>query len=83
MPKNIQVKKVPDEVHAVFVRRAKAAGQSLQEYLLDELRRGAQRPTVEEVERGGRTRWGELQGRGSRRRGLGAELVREERDRRS
>lgn len=83
MPKNIQVKNVPDEVHAVFVRRAKAAGQSLQEYLLEELRRGAQRPTIEELERGEQARWRELRGRGSPRRWLGAELIREERDGRS
>jgi plasmid stability protein len=46
---NIQVKNVPDDVHAVLRRRAAAAGQSLQEYLLAELTRIARAPTVAEV----------------------------------
>jgi len=46
---NIQVKNVPDDVHAVLRRRAAAAGQSLQEYLLAELTRIGRAPTVAEV----------------------------------
>ena len=46
---SIQVKDVPEDVHAVLRRRAAAAGQSLQEYLLGRLREDAQTPTVEEV----------------------------------
>ena len=46
---SIQVKGVPSEVHAVLRRRAAAAGQSLQEYLLARLVEEARRPTVEEV----------------------------------
>lgn len=46
---NIQVKNVPDDVHAVLRRRAAAAGQSLQEYLLAELTRMGRAPTVAEV----------------------------------
>jgi antitoxin FitA len=46
---SIQVKDVPDDVHAVLRRRAAAAGQSLQEYLLALLREDAQTPTLEEV----------------------------------
>ena len=46
---SIQVKDVPEEVHSVLRRRAAAAGQSLQEYLLARLRDDAQTPTVEEV----------------------------------
>ena len=49
MPKNVQVKSVPDEVHAVLRRRAGAAGMSLQEYLLDHLERFAAQPTMAEV----------------------------------
>jgi len=45
----IQVKNVPDDVHAVLRRRAAAAGQSLQEYLRAELIAQARQPTVEEV----------------------------------
>lgn len=46
---SIQVKDVPDDVHAVLRRRAAAAGQSLQEYLLARLRDEAQTPTTDEV----------------------------------
>ena len=46
---SIQVKDVPDEVHATLRRRAAAAGQSLQEYLLGRLIAEATTPTVEEV----------------------------------
>lgn len=46
---NIQVKNVPDDVHAVMRARAAAAGQSLQEYLLGLLTEAAHRPTPDEV----------------------------------
>jgi plasmid stability protein len=46
---SIQVKDVPDDVHAVLRRRAGAAGQSLQEYLLARLTEDAHAPTLEEV----------------------------------
>jgi antitoxin FitA len=45
---SIQIKNVPDDVHRVLRRRAAAAGQSLQEYLLAELSRRAATPTAEE-----------------------------------
>ncbi|MYB10044.1 MAG: hypothetical protein F4Y28_08700 [Acidimicrobiia bacterium] len=46
---NVQVRNVPDEVHSVLVRRAQNAGQSLQQYLSDQLSQMASRPTIEEV----------------------------------
>jgi plasmid stability protein len=46
---SIQIKDVPDDVHAVLRRRAAASGQSLQEYLLARLREEAQTPTIAEV----------------------------------
>lgn len=46
---SIQVKDVPDDVHAVLRARAAAAGKSLQEYLLGRLVDEGRRPTVEEV----------------------------------
>ena len=46
---SIQVKDVPDDVHATLRRRAAAAGQSLQEYLLARLVDEASTPTVDEV----------------------------------
>lgn len=46
---SIQVKDVPDEVHATLRRRAAIAGQSLQEYLLARLVEDAQTPTLDEL----------------------------------
>jgi plasmid stability protein len=46
---SIQVKDVPEGVHAVLRRRAAAAGQSLQEYLLARLSEDAETPTIEEL----------------------------------
>jgi hypothetical protein len=46
---SIQVKDVPDDVHATLRRRAAAAEMSLQEYLLGRLVDDAHTPTLEEV----------------------------------
>ena len=72
---SIQVKGVPSDVHATLRRRAAAAGQSLQEYLLAQLVEDASTPTVDEVlERAG--------GRAGGRAGLAAaaRAVRADRD---
>ncbi len=49
MSRMLQVRNVPDDVHAELRRRARAAGVSLSEYLLRELERIAARPPIEEV----------------------------------
>ncbi|MGI8663182.1 MAG: FitA-like ribbon-helix-helix domain-containing protein [Acidimicrobiales bacterium] len=46
---SIQVKDVPVDVHAKLRKRAAAAGQSLQEYLLAQLVEDAKTPTTDEV----------------------------------
>ncbi len=46
---NVQVRDVPDDVHAALVRRAALAGQSLQQYLAAQLAHLVSTPTVEEV----------------------------------
>ncbi|MEQ8719605.1 MAG: hypothetical protein RIE08_18540 [Acidimicrobiales bacterium] len=46
---SIQVKNVPEDVHAVLRRRAGESGQSLQEYLLALLADEAHRPTIAEL----------------------------------
>ncbi len=46
---NVLIRDLPDDVHANLQRRAAAAGQSLQQYLTDELARVAQSPTLAEV----------------------------------
>ncbi len=45
----VQIKNVPAETHAVMRRRAAAANQSLQEYLLSRLIEEASTPTFSEV----------------------------------
>jgi plasmid stability protein len=72
---SIQVKDVPDDVHAILRRRAAAAGKSLQEYLLARLVEDANVPTLEEVlDRAG----GRAGGRASLRKA--ARAVRSDRD---
>jgi len=46
---NVQVRDVPDEVHAALVHRAERAGQSLQQYLAAQLAVIAGTPTLEEM----------------------------------
>jgi len=46
---NVLIRDLPAEVHASLQRRAEAAGQSLQQYLANELSRVAQSPTLAEV----------------------------------
>ena len=46
---SIQVKDVPDAVHATLRRRAAAAGMSLQEYLLARLTEDTSTPTLNEI----------------------------------
>ena len=46
---NVLVRDIPEEIHAALQRRAERRGQSLQQYLAAELRRLAERPSIEEV----------------------------------
>lgn len=46
---NLLVRDLPDDVHAALQRRAERRGQSLQQFLTSELRRLAERPSVDEV----------------------------------
>ena len=49
MSKMIQIRHVPDELHAKLKARAAAAGMTLTDYLLSELRLLAETPTLEEL----------------------------------
>lgn len=60
MSKMLQVRNVPDEVHAALVERARAAGMSLSEYVGRELRRLAATPTWDELEVRARARGSRL-----------------------
>jgi hypothetical protein len=48
MSKMIQIRNVPDDLHALLKARAAMARLSLSDYLLNELARGARRPTWNE-----------------------------------
>lgn len=45
----IQVRNVPDNVHRTLKARAAMAGMSLSDFLLAEIRRLAERPTIAEL----------------------------------
>ena len=45
----IQIRNVPDELHRRLKARAALAGMSLSDYLLNEIRQVAERPTLEEM----------------------------------
>jgi antitoxin FitA len=49
MAKMIQLRNVPDELHRLLKVRAALEGLSLSEYLLAEIRRSAERPTLREL----------------------------------
>jgi plasmid stability protein len=45
----IQIRNVPDELHRQLKSRAALAGKSLSDYLLNEIRQVAERPTLDEL----------------------------------
>jgi antitoxin FitA len=49
MAKMIQIRNVPDALHRRLKSRAALAGMSLSDYLLNEIRQVADRPTLEEM----------------------------------
>jgi antitoxin FitA len=51
MPKMIQLRHVPDDLHRILKARAALQGVPLSEYLIREARRLAERPTLEELRR--------------------------------
>jgi plasmid stability protein len=51
MGKMIQIRNVPDDLHRLLKARAATAGVSLSEFLLQELRPLAHRPTLHELEK--------------------------------
>jgi antitoxin FitA len=49
MSARIQIRNVPDALHRRLKSRAALAGMSLSDYLLSEIRRVAERPTLDEL----------------------------------
>lgn len=49
MPKMIQLRNVPDDLHRVLKSRAALAGKSLSDYLIAEIQRHIEYPTLEEL----------------------------------
>ena len=47
----IQIRNVPDELHRRLKARAALSGRSLSDFLLDEIRQAAERPTLDELRR--------------------------------
>jgi hypothetical protein len=45
----LQLRNVPERLHRTLKARAALAGMSLSDYLLEEIRRVAERPTLEEL----------------------------------
>ena len=45
----VQIRNVPDALHRRLKSRAALAGMSLSDYLLDEIRQVAERPTLDEL----------------------------------
>ena len=45
----IQIRNVPERLHRRLKARAAMAGMSLSDYLLEEVRRAAERPTIDEL----------------------------------
>ncbi|MBI2468282.1 MAG: hypothetical protein HYV62_10795 [Candidatus Rokubacteria bacterium] len=49
MARMVQIRHVPDDLHRKLKARAALAGMSLSEYLLSEVRRSLERPTLAEL----------------------------------
>ncbi len=48
MPKTIQIRNVPDELHSTLKARAAQVGMTLSDYLLSEIEQVAAKPTMKE-----------------------------------
>ncbi len=46
---NVLIRDLPDEVHTALQRQARQSGRSLQQYLAAELRRLAERPSINDL----------------------------------
>ncbi len=49
MSKMVQIRNMPDSIHRIAKARAAMAGMSLSDYLLREVKKLLERPTMEEV----------------------------------
>lgn len=49
MPRRIQIRNIPDDLHRLLIRRAADLGMSLSGYLLSELKQVAGKPTLPEL----------------------------------
>lgn len=49
MPKVIQIRNVPDDLHKKLKTRAAELGMSLSDYLLKEAKRAVEKPTLQEM----------------------------------
>lgn len=77
MTKMLQVRNVPDDVHARLKERARAAGMSMSEYVLRELKDLADKPSLDDIWRRAESRDSSVSLADA------AQLIRDERDARS
>ena len=49
MSKMVQLRNVPDSLHRTLKVRAAMASMTLSDYLINEIRRSAERPTLDEI----------------------------------
>jgi antitoxin FitA len=77
MTRMLQVRNVPDDVHARLKERAKAAGMSMSEYVLRELKELVDKPSLDEIWRRAEARDSSVSLADA------AQLIRDERDARS
>lgn len=77
MPKMVQIRNVPDDIHRTIKARAAKAGKSLSDYLLEQIKREAEAPTIEELMERLASRAPVKLGRSS------AAIIREEREKRA
>jgi plasmid stability protein len=49
MPKTIQIRNIPDDLHKKLKVRAAQAGMTLSDYLLSEIEQVAEKPTLSEM----------------------------------
>lgn len=77
MTKMLQVRNVPDDVHARLKERARAAGMSMSEYVLRELKDLVDKPSLDDIWRRAESRDSSVSLADA------AQLIRDERDARS
>ncbi|MFE3453411.1 hypothetical protein ACFXJ8_31245 [Nonomuraea sp. NPDC059194] len=78
MAENLQIRNVPEELHATIAARARAQGLTISQYLLRRIAQIEGKPEIGEVLD---AHWEKTRGQKRARRGTAASLLEEDRDR--